>query len=151
MFCGIGSAAGLNSTQIAEAFETMRAGDYAKMASYFDTSSPVDGAVFWSGNKEGVAAYANGIGGTIMEQTPGGQVFNSWRGLDGMYPKWDTDSMLDQKPIWEALSSQYANRVEGVSTYVHPNGYEGKVWLKIEKAILEENDIIIEEVIIGAK
>ncbi|MDE6662799.1 MAG: hypothetical protein K2K46_05565 [Lachnospiraceae bacterium] len=60
------SAAGLSDTQIAEAFEAMRNGDYAKMAKYFDTSSPVDGAVFWSGNKEGAATYANSIGGTIM-------------------------------------------------------------------------------------
>ncbi len=72
------SAAGLNNAQISEAFGAMRLGDYAKMASYFDTSSPVDGAVFWSGNKEGAAVYANSIGGTIMEQTPGGQVFDDW-------------------------------------------------------------------------
>lgn len=45
---------GLSNTQITEAYEAMRAGDYTKMASYFDTSSPVDGAVFWSGNKEGL-------------------------------------------------------------------------------------------------
>ena len=57
------SAVGLSDTQIAEAFEAMKNGDYAKMATYFDTSSPVDGAVFWSGNKEGAAAYANSIGG----------------------------------------------------------------------------------------
>lgn len=61
------------------------------MSTYFDTSSPVDGAVFWSGNKEGAATYA------------------------------------------------------------HPNGYVGKVWSNIEKPILEENDIIIQEVIIDAK
>ena len=77
-------AAGLNSAHIEEAFTAMRTGDYAKMASYFDTSSPVNGAVFWSGNKEGAAAYANSIGGTIMEQTPGGRVFDNWRGLQGM-------------------------------------------------------------------
>ena len=40
------SAVGLSDTQIAEAFEAMKNGDYAKMATYFDTSSPVDGAVF---------------------------------------------------------------------------------------------------------
>ncbi len=62
------SAAGLNSTQIAEAFDAMRTGDYAKMA-----------------------------------------------------------------------------------TYVHSSGYEGKVWSSIEKPILEENDIIIQEVILDAK
>ena len=105
------SAAGLSDTQIAEVFEAMRKGDYAKMAIYFDTSSPVDGAVFWSGNKEGAA----------------------------------------QKPIWDAMSSQYANGAEGIATYAHPDGYEGKVRSNIEKPILEENDIIIQEGIIGAK
>ena len=145
------SVAGVSDTQIAESFEAMRNGDYAKMATYFDTSSPVDGAVFWSGNKEGAAAYANSIGGTIMEQTPGGQVFDNWRGLGGMYPEWDTPTNLAQKPIWDALSSQYANGAEGIATYVHPDGYVGKVWSNIEKPILEENNIIIQEVIIDAK
>lgn len=145
------SAAGLSDTQIAEAFEAMRDGEHAKMATYFDTSSPVDGAVFWSGNKEGAAAYANSIGGTIMEQTPGGQVFDNWRGLGGMYPEWDTSTNLAQKPIWDALSSQYANGAEGIATYAHPNGYVGRVWSNIEKPILEANDIIIQEVIIDAK
>ena len=121
------------------------------MASYFDTSSLVDGAVFWSGNKEGVATYANSIGGTIMEQTPGGQVFDNWRELVDMYPKWDTSTNLARKPIWDALSSQYANGAEGIATYAHPDGYEGKVWSIIEKPILEENNIIIQEVIIDAE
>lgn len=49
------------------------------------------------------------------------------------------------------MSAQYANRVSGTATYVHPSGYKGNVWLNIEKRILEENDIIIEEVIIDAK
>ena len=62
---------GLNDAQISEAFDAMKVGDYEKMASYFDTSSPIDGGVFWSGNKESAAAYADSIGGTIMEQTPG--------------------------------------------------------------------------------
>lgn len=140
------SAAGLNNTQISEAFEAMRRGDYVKMASYFDTSSPVNGAVFWSGNKKGAAAYANSIGGTILEQTPGGKVFDNWRGLQGMYPKWN-----DQKPIWDALSSQYANATEGIAIYVHTDGYLGKTWLSVENPILRENDIIISEVIIDAE
>lgn len=86
-----------------------------------------------------------------MEQTPGGQVFDNWRGLGGMYPEWDTPTNLAQKPIWDALSSQYANGAEGIATYAHPDGYVGKVWSNIEKPILEENDIIIQEVIIDAK
>ncbi len=30
-----------------------------------------------------------------------------------MYPEWDTGTMLDQKLIWEAMSSQYANGAGG--------------------------------------
>ena len=31
------------------------------------------------------------------------------------------------------------------------SGYEGNVWMNIEKPILEEKDLVIEEVIIDAK
>ena len=58
---------------------------------------------------------------------------------------------LAHKPIWDALSSQYVNGAEGIAAYVHPNGYMGKVWSNIEKPILEEKDILIQEVIIDAK
>lgn len=87
-----------------------------------------------------------------MEQTPGGQVFDEWRGLQGMYPaEWGTSTELDPKPIWDALSAQYANNARGIATYVHTEGYIGNVWSKIERPILEEHDIIINEVIVNAK
>ena len=151
---------GLTRTQIARAYEAMRTGDYEKMASYFDTSSPENGAVFWSGNKEGAAAYANGIGGTIMEQTPGGQVFDNWEALRRRYPEWDTKTALDQSPIWKALSAQYAREASGEVTYVHiikdGEPYYGRVWKKIEEPILTQNlwngkVTDISEVIIDAK
>lgn len=44
------SAAGLNDIQIRETYEAMRSGDFTKMATYFDTSSPENCAIFWSGN-----------------------------------------------------------------------------------------------------
>ena len=115
------------------------------------TLSPVDGAVFWSGDKEAAAVYADSIGGTIMEQTPGGQVFDDWRGLGGMYPEWDKDTPLAQKPIWEALSRQYANGVKGMVTYVHPRGYEGSVWKNVERPILENIAAMIKEIFLNAK
>ncbi|MDF2905352.1 MAG: Rhs family protein [Herbinix sp.] len=134
------SSSGLESTQISEAYDAIKSGEYTKMASYFDTSSPNNRAVFWSGNKEGAAAYADDIGGIIMEQTPGGKVFDNWRGLQGMYPEWDTGTLLDQKPIWNAMSAQYADGAVGDVTYVHiiRNGepYYGAVWNDIEKKIL---------------
>ena len=132
------SAAGLSNTQISEAYSAMKSGDYSKMASYFNTASPYDGAVFWSGNKIAAGEYAKSIGGTLMEQTAGGKVFDDWRGLQGMYTDWGTGTPFDQKPIWEALSSQYANGANGAVTYVHPDGYYGNVWKNTELPILNE-------------
>jgi hypothetical protein len=126
---------GVDDDSIMSAFEAMRSGDYDRMASYFDTSSPPNGAYFWSGDgvKEQAAVIAQANGGTIMEQTPGGQVFDGWKGLDTMYTEWGNGSALDQKPIWEALSYKYASEVTGNVTYVHPSNYVGKVWKKVEK------------------
>lgn len=142
---------GLNNEQISEAYKAMRSGDYKKMASYFDTSSPVNGAVFWSGDKEAASIYAKEMEGTILEQTAGGQMFDNWRGLQGMYPKWDEFTTMDQRPIWEALSTQYAEGAEGIATYVHPMGRVGEIWSTVEEPILKINGIEIKEVIIYGK
>ena len=139
--------AGLNDSEILQSYDAMKNCNYDKMASYFDFSSPKDGAVFWSGNKEAAADYAKDIGGTIMEQTPGGKVFDDWRGLQGMYPEWDY-GITPQVSIWEALSKRYAQGVSGIATYVHPDGYIGGIWKRIEKRVLDGNDILIEEIII---
>ncbi len=72
-----------------------------------------------------------------MEHTPGGQVFNNWRGLNGMYPEWGTKTLLDPKNIWEALSRQYANDVSGTVTYAHSENYTGAVLNEIEYPIIQ--------------
>jgi hypothetical protein len=77
-----------------------------------------------------------------MEQTPGGQVLDNWRGLQG-YPEWNTGTVLDQKPIWNAMSAQFAEGAAGDVTYVHiikdGKPYYGVVWNDIEKKILVKN------------
>ena len=128
--------AGLNETEIPEAYSALRSGDYTKMASYFDTSSPENGAVFWSRAKDEAAQYAKSINGTILEQTPGGQVFDNWKGLEGMYPEWESNSPLSQRQIWEALSAQYANGATGDVTYVHPMDYIGPMYERVESRII---------------
>ena len=143
--------AGLNNEQISKAYKAMRSGNYRKMASYFDTSSPVNGAVFWSGDKEAASIYAKKIEGTVLEQTAGGQMFDNWRGLEGMYPEWGSFTTMDRKPIWKALSTQYANGARGIATYVHPVGRVGEIWSTVEEPILEINGIEIKEVIIYAE
>ena len=126
---------GLSREEVIKSFIAMENGDYKLMASYFDTSSPYNGAVFWSGDKASAAAYAKNIGGTIMEQTPGGKAFDGWDGLQKMYPEWDSGA-TPQKPIWTALSSQYADSVNGTVTYVHPDGYFGNIWEETESKIV---------------
>lgn len=44
-----------------------------------------------------------------------------------MYPKWNTNTMLDQKPIWEAMSSQYAKGTCGSVKYTYPEECIGNV------------------------
>ena len=131
---------GMSEARTADAFNAMRNGDFKKMASYFDTSSPKDGAVFWSGDVNKAGDYAKSIGGTIMEQTPGGRVFNNWDTLQKVYPVWDKKSVVMQKPIWTAMSEQYANGASGQVTYVKPASYNNpnSVWLNTELPIIEE-------------
>lgn len=50
---------------------------------------------------------------------------------------------MPQKPIWDALSGQYAEGALGDVTYVHVikdvNPYYGAVWNDTEKKILVKN------------
>ncbi len=46
-----------------------------------------------------------------------------------------------QKPIWTALSEQFANGASGQVTYVKPASYNNpnSVWFNTELPIIEEN------------
>lgn len=62
-----------------------------------------------------------------MEQTPAGQVFDNWRGLQGMYPEW-TNGASPQKPIWEEIEyPQIINRIDaGYVTEIEEVIIDGK-------------------------
>ena len=126
---------GLSESDINNAIDAFNNEDYQKMASFFDTSTKKDGAVFWSGNKQGAMDYAANNNRTMLEQTPGGQVFDGWNSLSKVLPDWDAGKN-QAKPLWEALSKQYANGAEGSVKYVHPDGYIGNVFKTIEQPIL---------------
>lgn len=83
-----------------------------------------------------------------MEQTPGGQIFDDWKGLSSMYPEWETGSSKDARPIWVALSKQYAGQVKGSATYVHPENTYGPIWLNVEKTMLDSNGIEYKEIFV---
>ena len=133
--------AGVTFSDTLKAYESLSNGRYEEMASYFSTASPKDGVVFWSGDLDAAINYAKSIDGIVMEITPGGNVFNDWDTLGEVYPsyKWGSGGPMDQKPIWEALSRQYAYGARGKVSYVHPDGYYGNVWKKVELKALKES------------
>ena len=120
-----------------EAYKALEEGDFDKMASYFNTFSPKNKAVFWSGDKEAAGIYAKSINGTILEQTQAGEVFDGMNTLGDAYPEWGTESINDQRRIWIAISEKYAREASGDVTKVGP--YDGWVWTNKEYPILLES------------
>lgn len=126
-----------SSKEAAEAFKHLKNREFDEMAEMLDLSSPKDKAVFWSGNYAAAESYAKSIGGTTLEMTPGGSIFNNWDSLGNLFPSanWDDGSAKDPKPLWVAISKRYAKISTGEVTAVQK--YEGAVWKEHEKPILE--------------
>lgn len=45
---------------------------------------------------------------------------------------WGTGSVYDQKPLWQAVSSEFADCVTGTVSYVHPEDVFGEAWSETE-------------------
>jgi YD repeat-containing protein len=109
-------------------------GEFEELAEMLDLSSPKDKAVFWSGNYAAAEEYARSIGGTTLEMTPGGSIFNGWDYVKVKYPKWGDNSPEDQRKLWIALLESFAEQTTGEVTAVQK--YEGYVWKEHEEKIL---------------
>jgi hypothetical protein len=104
--------------------------------------APKDGAVFWSGGKEGQAAaqrYAESIGGTTLEATPGGNAINGWDEVNDL--PWDGQqgSPPFGGDLWKGVSKKFANGAEGNVSVVQPLHKlwdQGTVWHNVEKKII---------------
>lgn len=118
----------------AKAFNHFQNGEFEELAEMLDLSSPKDKAVFWSGNYAAAEEYARSIGGTTLEMTPGGSIFNGWDYVKVKYPKWGDNSPEDQRKLWIALSESFAEQTTGEVTAVQK--YEGYVWKEHEEKIL---------------
>lgn len=78
-----------------------------------DVSTPKDGAVLWSGNQPAAQKFAEGIGGTTLEATPGGRVINGWDEVNNI--PWSTGK--GQAPgsgeLWNGTSKKFAQSASG--------------------------------------
>ena len=107
-----------SSKDAAKAYRHFQKGEYEKMAELIDLSSPPGRAVFWSGDLAEAQRYAAKIGGTTMEGTTGGNIFNDWQHLNDKfdYAQWGKGGPRDAHPLWKALSRRYANQTTGPVT-----------------------------------
>src|SRR5690606_23453190 len=104
-----------------------------------DVQAPKDGAVFWSGNQVRAQNFAESIGGTTLEGTPGGNVINGWDEINNLPwdakkgpPPWGGD-------LWNGVSKKFANGATGHVNVIQTPAKlwdQGTVWHNTEKNIL---------------
>ncbi|HEX8656603.1 MAG TPA: DUF6531 domain-containing protein, partial [Hymenobacter sp.] len=127
-----------NSKQAAKAYRHFQNGEFEEMAELLDLSSPDGKAVFWSGDLPEAQRYADKIGGTTMESTPGGSIFNDWDHLNDKfeYGQWGVaGSPKNAQPLWKALSERYASQATGPVTVVRNK--VGMMWKNVEYEVLK--------------
>lgn len=80
--------------------------------SRLDVDSPKE-KIFWSGDKQKAAEYAEKHGKTILEQTPGGKVADGWKDLNDTF-SWNKDDMPPHGwDLWGGISKKYADGAKG--------------------------------------
>lgn len=116
-----------------------------------DVSSPKDGAVFWSGNKDNAKLLAKEVNGVALETTKGGRIIDDWKELETRFPGWDGDPPPNGYDLWGGISKKYASQVSGKVRVIQtpersPNG--GYVWQNAEKNVITElqSDGIVTEI-----
>lgn len=138
------NCAGLSRADANAAYAAFKVGDYDTAASYLDLSTPRDGAVFWSGVPGDVSeAYATSVNGKTIAMTPGGSMFNDWRGFNEMYPgsAWGTGAPNDARPVWVALSREFASGATGQVYHLTPVGYvanPNSIWFTDEQVVINQ-------------
>lgn len=97
--------------------------------------------------------YADEIGGTTLEGTPGGNIINNWAELNDHFSGWRGDPEPNGFSLWGGVSSKYAEGATGKVTVVQSAEKAaqggGDVWKNAEKRILESNteDGIVTDII----
>lgn len=118
--------------------------EHVQMARELDFKTPENGATFYSGPiaKKKAWQHAISIGSKAIEQTPGGNTFETWPWFNKKaFPenKWGTKGKDDQSIVWSALSQVYAENAHGQAEVFQE--YEGNIWKGYEKPTLTKRGI----------
>ena len=120
-------------------------GDWSLVVARLDLSSPKDGAVFWSGDKDNAIDLAIDRGGISLESTGGGAMIDDWN--DTKLP-WSGDNG-DPPPylmvLWQLASATYAIQAEGIITAIQTPEKQltdgGEMWRRVERKILRKREL----------
>lgn len=114
----------------------VRARDIDAIIARLDVTSPKDGAVFWSGDKDAAGEFARQRGGVTLETTAGGRVVDNWDLLNESLP-WDSGG----SDFWGNLSEKYSNGATGIVNVVQTPEKAaqggGYTWKNREQPVLE--------------
>ena len=124
--------------------------NYLDMCKKLDlNASSSKGSIFYSGHEAKLQAwkYARNHDCKAIEQTPGGDLFETWDWFnkyafksaevpDGDEPTWGTEKQNDAYLVWGALSQEYANRSKDNAHVFQQK--TGKIWDNFEKPTLEK-------------
>lgn len=106
-----------------------------------DVSSPINKAVFWSGDPKAAQKFAESIGGVTLETTSGGRVIDSWPDLkDYTWSNMDGDPPY-ARDLWAGVSEKYAEAVTGTVNVVQTTEKltsSKTLWHNVEKIVLRD-------------
>lgn len=107
-----------------------------------DVNTPKDGAVLWSGNQPAAQKFADSIGGSTLEGTPGGRVINGWEDVNQIPWRTSPGQAPGSGELWNGVSEKFAQSASGeVHVVQRPDKLweQGTVWHNTEKPIIKNS------------
>ncbi|WP_339616358.1 hypothetical protein [uncultured Gilvimarinus sp.] len=107
-----------------------------------DVSTPKDGATLWSGSQTSAQQFAESIGGSTLEGTPGGRVIDGWSDIKNIPWESEVGQAAGSGELWNGVSRKFANSATGEIHVIQTSKKlwdQGTVWHNIEKPIIRDS------------
>ncbi|BFM19617.1 hypothetical protein [Gilvimarinus japonicus] len=107
-----------------------------------DVSTPKDGATLWSGSQTSAQQFAESIGGSTLEGTPGGRVIDGWSDIKNIPWESEVGQAAGSGELWNGVSRKFANSATGEIHVIQTSKKlwdQGTVWHNTEKPIIRDS------------